>query len=92
VWDNACRECHGDPHTGSGRITEKASLVPDDSAALAKVLAQQQNASVATTTQLIVIEKIRHGEFFGVGGIMPPFSQEQMSDDDIGALLSFLDL
>ena len=30
--------------------------------------------------------------FFGVGGTMPLFSKEQMSDDDIGALLSYLGL
>ena len=42
--------------------------------------------------QLVVIEKVRHGQFFGVGGSMPPYSQEALSDADLGALLAFLGL
>ena len=92
VWDAACKACHGDPHSGNGRLTDTASIVPEDSQALAPELVKQQGGDVATTTKLIVIEKIRHGAFFGVGGTMALFSKEQMSDDDIGALLSYLGL
>jgi thiosulfate dehydrogenase len=42
--------------------------------------------------QLVVIEKVRHGQFFGVGGSMPPYSQEALPDTDLGALLAFLGL
>jgi thiosulfate dehydrogenase len=90
VWDAACKGCHGDPHTGAGRIEQTASIVPEDSQKLAKEIAPQQNLDAGTATKLIVIEKVRHGAFFGIGGTMPLFSKEQMSDDDIGALLSFL--
>ena len=42
--------------------------------------------------QLVVIEKVRHGQFFGVGGNMPLYSLEALSDEDLGALLAFLGL
>ena len=84
VWDNACRVCHGDPHTGNGRLTETASLVPEASIEFGK--------QIHFSADLVVIEKIRHGAFFGVGGTMPPFSKEQLSDDNVGALVAFLGL
>lgn len=84
VWDAACRSCHGDPHTGNGRLTELASRVPEDSVAFAE--------EAGFPLDLVVIEKVRHGAFFGVGGTMPPFPVEQLGDDDLGALLAFLGL
>jgi thiosulfate dehydrogenase len=86
VWDAACRACHGAPHTGDGRLTELASIVPEASVAFAEELAGQ------FPVDLIVIEKVRHGPFFGVGGTMPPFPVEQLSDEDLGALIAFLGL
>src|SRR6185503_13183616 len=41
---------------------------------------------------LVVIEKVRHGRFFNIGGEMPLFSEEALSDDDLGALLAYLEL
>ena len=38
------------------------------------------------SARIVRAEKVRHGGFFGVGGQMPPFSLEQMSDEDLGAL------
>ena len=84
VWDAACKSCHGAPHTGDGRLTESASKVPEDSADFAE--------SVGFPLDLVVIEKVRHGAFFGVGGTMPPFPVEQLSDEDLGALIAFLGL
>ena len=43
---------------------------------------------VGASPRLVVIEKVRHGQFFGVGGNMPLFSREAMSDADLGALLT----
>jgi thiosulfate dehydrogenase len=82
VWDHACLPCHGEPHTGQGRLSALVSTVPEDSA----VFAKQHGA----TTDLVVIEKVRHGAFFGVGGTMPPFSAETLSDEQLGQLLAFL--
>ena len=84
VWDGACRSCHGEPNTGDGRINELAGIVPNDAAAFA--------AAAGFPVDVVVIEKIRHGSFFGVGGTMPLFSLEALSDDDVAALLAFLEL
>lgn len=84
VWDAACRTCHGDPHTGNGRITDLATIVPEGSVEFAE--------QVDFPLDLVIVEKVRHGRFFGVGGTMPPFSVEQLSDDDLGAVLAFLGL
>ena len=29
VYDRSCRRCHGDPHTGNGRLSSKVSIIPD---------------------------------------------------------------
>jgi thiosulfate dehydrogenase len=84
VWNQACRPCHGDPHTGRGRISELVVDVPEASEELA--------AQLGVDVSLIVIEKVRHGQFFGVGGNMPFFSREAMTDEDLGALLAYLGL
>ena len=84
VYARACATCHGAPHTGEGRLDESAVVVPEASAAFA--------ASLGYTTELVVIEKVRHGVFFNIGGTMPPYSLETISDEDLGALLSYLGL
>lgn len=84
AWRRACRPCHGDAHTGRDRITPLASIVPEASIGFAK--------SGAFDPALVVIEKVRHGAFFGVGGTMPPFSREALSDEDLGAILNYLGL
>lgn len=84
VWDGACGSCHGDPHTGAGRLTEEATVVPEGSADFAD--------DSGFPLDLVVTEKIRHGAFFGVGGTMPLFSAESLSDEDLGALLAFLEI
>jgi thiosulfate dehydrogenase len=84
VWDGACRFCHGEPNTGEGRINELSGIVPNDAAEFA--------AAAGFPVDVVVVEKIRHGSFFGVGGTMPLFSLEALNDDDVAALLAFLDL
>jgi thiosulfate dehydrogenase len=83
VWDQACHVCHGEPHTGRGRISDDASIVPEDSMEFAD--------EVGYPIDQVITEKIRHGQFFGVGGNMPLFSLETLSDEDIGALLAYID-
>jgi len=82
VWDEACAVCHGAPHTGRGRISELASIVPETSIEFAEQIGADPN--------LVLVEKVRHGQFFGVGGNMPLFSREAMTDEDLGALLAYL--
>ncbi len=82
VYDAACQTCHGAAGTGEGRLTELASIVPDDSVGFA--------AESGFTLETVIVEKVRHGAFFGIGGTMPPFSIEALSNDDLGALLAYL--
>jgi thiosulfate dehydrogenase len=83
VYDLACKSCHGDAFTGIGRLNDLISVVPDDSVSFAE--------ESGFPLSVVIIEKVRHGPFFGVGGTMPPFSTERLSDEDLSALIGFLD-
>jgi thiosulfate dehydrogenase len=83
VYAAACASCHGDAFTGQGRLNELTSIVPGDSVSFA----EQSGFPLA----LVIIEKVRHGAFFGVSGTMPPFSVEALSDDNLSALIGYLD-
>lgn len=85
VYRAACQGCHGEPHTGAGRLTELASVLPE-------VAADYGELFPGVPPSLVFIEKVRHGQFFGVGGNMPLYSREALSDADLGALLTFLEL
>lgn len=84
LWKIACGQCHGDPHTGSRRISDAASLVPDDSISA-------HGTDVKTGARPVVIEKVRHGKFFNVGGNMPLYSIEALSDEQLGQILGYLE-
>lgn len=83
VYNASCKVCHGDKGTGLGRISELASIVPNASVEFA--------VANDFDPELVIIEKVRHGQFFAVGGNMPMFSKEALSDEDLGALIGFLD-
>jgi thiosulfate dehydrogenase len=85
TWQQACAGCHGDPHTGRGRISDLASLVPDDSIAA-------HGTDPMTGARPVVIEKVRHGKFYNVGGNMPLFSVEALSDAQLGDVLAYLEM
>ncbi|NBD10297.1 c-type cytochrome [Corallococcus silvisoli] len=85
VYRAACQDCHGATHTGAGRLTELASVLPEVTQDYDRLFPGIPHAQV-------VIEKVRHGQFFGVGGNMPPYSREALSDADLGALLAYLGL
>lgn len=84
VYAQACRGCHGDPHTGDGRISPLVSLIPDDSIAA-------HGTDPKSGARPVVIEKVRHGKFFSIGGNMPLFSIEALSDDELGQVLGYLE-
>ncbi len=98
IYAAACTRCHGDAHTGKGSIIRPAPVVLPDytstcidgQAGLGAGCYQVIFPGVAPG--LVVIEKIRHGRFFGVGGTMPFYSQEALSNAEIGDLLAFLEL
>jgi thiosulfate dehydrogenase len=83
AYDRACRVCHGDPHTGDGRLGPDVVVIPEASQALGKQL--------GVDARLVVTEKIRHGQFFGVGGNMPFYPREVLSDAELADLLEYLD-
>jgi thiosulfate dehydrogenase len=85
VYKAACQDCHGEAHTGKGRPTELAPILPE-------VAQEYREIFPDVPAGLVFIEKVRHGRFFGVGGNMPPYSQEALSDKDLGALLAYLGL
>ena len=84
VYDAVCAGCHGAPHSGRGRLAASVAIIPESSIGFAR----EFNVDPA----LVVVEKVRHGQFFGVGGNMPLFSREALSDGDLGAVLAYLGL
>jgi thiosulfate dehydrogenase len=85
IYDAACRACHGEAHTGGGRLTLEAPVLPEHTA-------DYEHVFHGVAPAVVVVEKVRHGQFFGVGGNMPPFGREMLSDEDLGALLAFFRL
>ncbi|MEI9949063.1 MAG: c-type cytochrome [Pseudomonadota bacterium] len=83
LFVQSCMACHGVMHAGVGRLSEKIPILPEDTiAAHAEYSARVQ--------RLVFTEKIRHGLFLGYGGVMPPFSAELLSDEDLSDLLEAL--
>ncbi len=84
VYDRACGRCHGEAHSGDGRLDPGAPTLPEE----ARALATQHFP--ALPPGLVLTEKVRHGAFFGVGGWMPFFSLEALTDPELADLLAFL--
>lgn len=78
-YDAACAVCHGDAHSGKGRLGTYVSIIPDDTI---KGFGAQARA--------ITIEKIRHGKFFSIGGNMPFYSLEALSDAELSDIVAYL--
>ncbi|MBI5607842.1 MAG: cytochrome c [Deltaproteobacteria bacterium] len=85
VYQAACANCHGKLHSGSGRISKQAPILPEE------FLAEHQEYS-PQDRRLIGIEKVRHGPFLGYGGRMPPFARQVLSDAQLADLLAYLGL
>lgn len=79
----ACKRCHGEVHTGSGRLVPFAPRLPDDFDADHRALSRSERRS-------LVLRKIREGAFRDGSGSMPPFSREALADDDVAGVLAFL--
>ena len=85
VYRVACQGCHGAAFSADGSILREEVNLPG-------VTAEYAELFPGVEPSLVVIEKVRHGRFFDIGGDMPLFSTEAMSDADLGALLAFLEL
>jgi thiosulfate dehydrogenase len=81
VYESACRTCHGSAFDGLGGLTE-APAIPTET-----LIEHPENEAGG-----IVVARIRHGGFFGIGGDMPPFSIERISDQDIADILELFEL
>jgi thiosulfate dehydrogenase len=81
LYEAACVRCHGAPHSGSGRLTPRATIVPEGTI-----------AAFPNDARSAVEEKIRHGKFFGIGGVMPLYPREALSDLEVADLLAYLGL
>jgi thiosulfate dehydrogenase len=84
AYGNGCKTCHGEPSTGAGRIGPEASLIPDETV-------QMHGTDPTTGARPVTIEKVRHGKFFNVGGVMAPYSLEALSDAGLGDILAYLE-
>ena len=85
VWTSACAFCHGEIHTGAGRLGAVIPIVPEDTITA-------HGTDPVTGVRPVIIEKVRHGRFFDIGGNMPLFSSEALSDAQLGDLLGYLAL
>lgn len=86
VFARACASCHGALHTGKGRLAPLAPKLPDET------LNEHAATYAESERPLVFVEKARHGPFFQYGGVMPPFSVETLSDEDLSNLLAYLGL
>lgn len=83
LFVRSCGRCHGDLHTGHGRLASFVPVLPEDAVA--------SHADYdARTQRLIFIEKTRHGGFFGYSGVMPPFSTQVLTDGQLSDVLETL--
>ena len=71
------------PTAGTGRLDSTFSIVPEDTQ---KAFPAPGEARFAT------VEKLRHGRFFNIGGVMPLYSLEALSDRSVADLLAYLGL
>lgn len=82
VYERACAVCHGEKSTGVGRLGPNVVVIPEAS----EEFARDNNVPL----RLVLAEKVRHGQFFGVGGNMPLYPLERMSDEELADLLEYL--
>lgn len=87
VYQGACQPCHGTANDGGGKLLGAVPVLPGEAyGALLRYGFDPYNI------RLSFIEKTRHGAFVGLTGVMPPFSVETISEEDVGHLLAFLRL
>jgi thiosulfate dehydrogenase len=86
VYAAACQVCHGDKGSGHGRISSSTTVLNQ------QLSADYDSLFPGTPHNLIVTEKVRHGQFYGIGGNMPFFSEEKLPDSDLTDLEAYLGL
>jgi thiosulfate dehydrogenase len=81
AYQSACYRCHGEAHTWKGHSSPIAVVIPESTL-----------ATFPTQGRAVTVEKVRHGRFFNVGGLMPFYTAEAMSDDTLADILAYLGL
>jgi thiosulfate dehydrogenase len=81
IYTASCARCHGAPHSGSGRLDSSVSVLPEDTLHF-----------FPTNARAAFVEKIRHGRFFNIGGVMPFYSVEAMTDAEVADVLAYIGL
>lgn len=79
IYKEACAYCHGALKTGEGRLGDRVSILPDDTV---RVFGAESRG--------IVVQKVRQGKFFGIGGVMPLYSTEVLSDSELADLATYV--
>lgn len=80
----ACQGCHGSTGNGRGKLDPKSLTLPKEATDY-----YDKNLP-GISYRLIFTEKIRHGAFFGIGGVMPLFGAERISDDQLADIFAYL--
>lgn len=80
LYDAACVTCHGAPGSGDGRIVEQAAVIPDETVA-------EHGIELG---RAFTVSKVRHAQFFGIGGDMPPFSLEVLTDAQLADIVAYM--
>jgi thiosulfate dehydrogenase len=80
-YQKACYRCHGEVHTWKGHSSNTAVVLPESTINTFKELARE-----------VTVEKIRHGRFINIGGVMPFYTREAMSDQTVADILTFMGL
>jgi thiosulfate dehydrogenase len=83
IYAGGCQRCHGAAHDGAGRLDQTFSIVPEDT---------QKAFPAPGEARFAVVEKLRHGRFFNIGGVMPLYSLQALSDQEVADLLAYLGL
>ena len=91
AYEASCKVCHGEPYSGKGRISELVSIIPQAIVpwATGAFPGFEKNDF---DPALGIIDKVRHGQFLGLGGNMPFFTAEALSDADLAAVIGYLNL
>jgi thiosulfate dehydrogenase len=83
LYGGACAPCHGALHTGAGRLGPDDPIIPDDTLA-------RHGTGPMTGARAFTVEKVRHGNFFSVGGRMPPYSLQALADAELADVLAYI--
>jgi thiosulfate dehydrogenase len=81
AYQKACYRCHGEAHSWKGHSTPAATPIPESSI-----------STFGAEARAVTVEKIRHGRFINIGGVMPFYTSEAMSDQTVADILVYMGL